>query len=162
MNIADEAVKKQEELVFTISKNITMVKNGKLMTNDRYFEALKECFLASLSFAFKAELLENNSLKEGDVMKALTENPVEPKLALGSTRVATFALNINLATSYIIDSLISYENPSMVKKFIFMDNIVRLNLNPSFRKLSKGFQIYGALAGEYGRDHNDFFSTQET
>lgn len=158
MNIADEAVRKQEELVFTISKNITMIGNGELMTKDSYFEALKECFLASLSFAIKAELLENNNFNEGDVLIALTEKPVKTELPIGSTRAGTFALCVELATRYIVRALISYRKPSIIKKFFLMDNIVRLNTSPSFRELSKGFQIYGFLAEEYGKSHNDFFS----
>ena len=52
-----------------------------------------------------------------------------------------------------------YEEPSMLKKLFLTDNIVRFNFSPSFKKLSKGFQIYGFLATQYGKNTDDFFSS---
>lgn len=162
MDIADEAVAKQEELIFIIAKNISKAKNNEIMTDEAYFEALKECFLASLSFALTAEQLENNNLKKGDVLDALTKHTTSPTIPIGRTRAGTFALSVELASRHIMNAVVVYKKPSLLKKVVFSDSIVRTNMSPSFIELGKGFQIFGYLAGVYGRSHHDFFPNSQT
>lgn len=157
----EKMVKEQIELIAIFARNNQKAMDGKLTTDSDFFFALKECVLASLTFAVHIGEIKHTVLKAEDILVAITTKPSEPLVLEGHSRAYTFVLNIDLAKKYLFDALMVYERPSSIKKTLLTDKVVIENLNKGFKDIGKCFQLFGLLAKEYGRDTNKFFSDED-